>query len=155
MRMGFGHVLEAWKGWQTKRYLPVTGKAKSQNTLCWIQREYISSVSCSVGVAWTEFQRVWHGWSSISCSYHGCGMGGALPALSPTTPAILFDYLQELTSRQRRWMLGRRGSSFRSGIQLAKRDITPFGRGSTEEPRCVHVCACLCERVWAGVLDSS
>jgi len=144
-----------------------------------------SSISCSyhgcgmggalsaahiMGVAWVGLCRlliswVWHGWGSISCSchgwgsiscsYHGYGMGGALSALSPTTPAIPFDYLQELTSRQRRWMLGRRGSSFRSGIQLARRDITPFGRGSTEEPRCVCVCACLCRHVWAGVLDSS
>jgi len=77
-------------------------------------------------------------------------MGGALLALSPTTPAILFDYLQELTSRQRRWMLGRRGSSFRSGIQLARRDITPFGRGSTKEPRCVCVCA-VCADVFGQV----
>ena len=144
-----------------------------QLLISWVWHGW-GSVSCSYhGVAWVELSAahimgvawvglfqlliswVWHGWSSCQLLISWVWHGWALSALSPTTPAILFDYLQELTSRQRRWMLGRRGSSFRSGIQLARRDITPFGRGSTEEPRCVRVCACLCRRVWAGVLDSS
>ena len=88
------------------------------------------SVSLLVGVAWVLCQLV-----------GGCGMGELCQLSHTDTVAVmLFDYLQALTSRRRRWMLGRRDSSFRSGIQLGRRDTTPSGRGSTEEQRCVCIC---------------